>query len=74
MWSSSGSKKVKINKPHRLMCLSCKTIACSVYYGYYSSCDCGAVAIDETEEWIRILGNKSDFCEVDYEPDTWDKD
>jgi hypothetical protein len=68
MRSSSRSKKIE--NPHKLLCLLCKTIASSCYYGEYSTCKCGAIGIDEDEVYIRIVGNRENYCEVECEPDT----
>lgn len=33
--------------------------------GTYLSCGCGAVAVDQTEHYTRIIGNKEDYEVVD---------
>ena len=51
----------------KLMCLNCKTVIHSLYYGHFNICKCGDISIDETEEYIRILGDKNNYCEVEVE-------
>lgn len=61
--SSSDKKEVDF-KPIKLVCLTCKSVISSRFSGHLCSCDCGKIAIDQTESYVRILGSKEDFTEV----------
>jgi phage FluMu protein Com len=67
MWSSSGKKKGKLENPTKIRCKHCKDIIFSVYSGQYVECQCGSIAIDETEYYTRILASREDYSEVEYE-------
>jgi DNA-directed RNA polymerase subunit N (RpoN/RPB10) len=64
MWIPSSDKEEVDFKPTKLLCLSCKSIVSSKYSGHFCSCSCGKLAIDQTECYTRILGNKQDYAEV----------
>jgi hypothetical protein len=67
MWSSGGKEKRKLKNPIKIICNHCKNVVFSVYSGQFVECSCGKVAIDQTENYIRILANKEDYSEVKYE-------
>jgi hypothetical protein len=67
MWSSSSKEKGKLENPTKIRCNHCKDIIFSVYSGQFVSCTCDKIAIDQTEHYTRILANKEDFSEVEYE-------
>lgn len=48
----------------KLRCKKCNDIIEGDKRGTYISCKCGAIAVDETEYYWRIIGNKEDFEEV----------
>jgi hypothetical protein len=36
----------------------------SKYPGHFVTCKCGCLSVDQTEDYIRILGNQEDYTEV----------
>lgn len=58
-----------IPNPHKFICVLCKDIVYSKYYGQFVRCKCGKVAVDEGVYSCRILGNKEDYSEVEVEED-----
>ena len=48
----------------KLRCKKCNDIIEGDKRGTYISCKCGAIAVDETEYYWRIIGNQEDFEEV----------
>ena len=50
-----GGKKQKIK------CLKCKQIIEGDLKGSYIGCKCGKIAVDQTEQYTRIIGNKKDW-------------
>lgn len=54
-------------EPIKYRCNLCKDIIYSRYPGQYITCECGSLSVDQTEFYIRISGNKEDYCEVDVE-------
>lgn len=45
----------------KIICNKCKQIIEGDKRGTYIQCKCGKCAIDETEYYIRIIGNKEDW-------------
>lgn len=48
----------------KLKCKKCNDIIEGDKKGTYISCKCGAVAVDETEYYYRVIGNWEDFEEI----------
>lgn len=48
----------------RLKCLKCGDIIEGDKKGTYITCGCKAIAIDETEYYVRVIGDKSNFEEI----------
>ena len=48
----------------RLKCLKCGDIIEGDRKGTYITCGCKAIAIDETEYYVRVIGDKSNFEEI----------
>lgn len=48
----------------KIKCAKCGDIIFSHYYGHYASCSCGAIAIDQTEFYVRVNGNPDDVISV----------
>lgn len=52
----------------RIKCKKCGDTIEGDKRGHLISCSCGAVAIDSTEFYTRLLGDSSDIIELDNEP------
>jgi hypothetical protein len=61
-----------IPDPQKIICLLCKDVIYSKYYGQFVSCKCGKLAIDESMYYCRILGNRENYDEVQIEEGTSD--
>lgn len=48
----------------KIRCTKCNDIIEGDKKGTYIQCKCGAIAIDETEYYWRIIGNYGDFEEI----------
>jgi hypothetical protein len=48
----------------KFICLKCGDIIFSKYPGHFVTCTCGSLSVDQTEDYIRILGNQEDYTEV----------
>lgn len=48
----------------KLKCNKCNDIIEGDKKGTYIECKCGAIAVDETEYYYRIIGNREDFEEI----------
>jgi len=48
----------------KIICKNCGEIIEGDKKGTYIECKCGKCAIDETEYYCRIIGNKEDWEEV----------
>ena len=48
----------------KLKCKKCNAIIQGDKKGTYIECKCGAVAVDETEYYIRIIGEPENYEEV----------
>ena len=48
----------------KLRCNKCNDIIEGDKKGTYIECKCGAIAVDETEYYYRIIGNREDFEEI----------
>ena len=44
-----------------LRCKKCNDCIEGDKKGTYIKCECGAIAIDETEHYCRVIGNKEDY-------------
>ena len=42
-------------------CNKCKDVIFSRYDGEYVTCKCGAIAVDQTPYYTRMIGEKKDF-------------
>jgi len=51
-------------EPSKFICLKCADIIFSKYPGHFVTCKCGCLSVDQTEDYIRILGNQEDYTEV----------
>ncbi|MGL5647032.1 MAG: DUF7695 domain-containing protein [Clostridium sp.] len=49
----------------KIKCKKCGDVIQSKYYGDFCSCSCGSVAIDQTEYYVKISGDKDDIEEVE---------
>jgi len=47
--------------PNKYRCLKCFTVIMSTYPGQYVSCKCGAIAVDQTEYYVRLIGDMRDI-------------
>lgn len=48
----------------KLKCNKCNDIIEGDKKGTYIECKCGAIAVDETEYYYRVIGNREDFEEI----------
>lgn len=48
----------------KLKCNKCNDVIEGDKKGTYIECKCGAIAVDETEYYYRIIGNREDFEEI----------
>lgn len=66
-------KKGYIKKPKplenvvQLYCNKCYDTVHSKWSGDYVSCKCGAIGVDQTHDYIRMIGNKGDYLVVKQE-------
>lgn len=44
-------------KPTPIKCRECGDLIQSKYPGQYVSCSCGEIAVDQTKEYKRVIGN-----------------
>ena len=51
----------KIKKHIKLKCKNCGEVIVGDGKGTFISCSCGKCAVDETEYYYRIIGNKEDW-------------
>jgi len=51
----------------QLYCNKCCDTIWSRYSGEYVSCKCGAIAVDQTEFYTRMIGNEGDYLVVNKE-------
>ena len=49
----------------KIKCAKCKDVIEGDKKGTYITCKCGAIAIDETKYYWRIIGNKEDIENFD---------
>ena len=54
----------------KLKCKKCNDIIEGDKKGTYIECKCKAIAIDETEYYVRVIGNPEDIEEVE----EWEKE
>jgi uncharacterized protein (DUF2225 family) len=54
------AKAVEFN-PTVYECVKCGTGIYSAYPGQFVTCKCGAISVDQTQHYTRLLGNKEDF-------------
>lgn len=60
------SKKQKIEfNPPKFKCAKCSDVIWSKTEGQYTSCSCGAIAVDCTRYYGRQIGNQEDFIKVE---------
>lgn len=57
----------------KLRCRKCNDVIEGDKKGTYITCKCGAIAVDETEYYWRIIGNKEDFEEVEEKDESINK-
>ena len=57
-------KKHSLKNPTHLQCTHCDDTIHSSYSGEYVSCKCGKIGIDQTEFYIRMIGNEGDYLVV----------
>lgn len=48
----------------KLKCKKCNDVIEGDKKGTYIECKCGAIAVDETEYYYRVIGNREDFEEI----------
>ena len=51
----------------QLYCNKCCDTVHSRWSGEFVSCKCGAIAVDQTHDYIRIIGNEGDYLVVNNE-------
>ena len=51
-------------KKQKIKCLKCGQVIEGDLKGSYIQCKCGKTAIDQTEHYTRIIGNKKDWKTV----------
>ena len=49
----------------KLKCRLCKTVIEGDKKGTYITCKCKAIAIDETEYYVRVIGKEENFEDVE---------
>jgi ribosomal protein S27AE len=47
--------------PKAYYCNKCGNGIFSAYEGQYVTCGCGAISVDQTMHYTRLIGNKEDF-------------
>ena len=60
-------KPKQLTKTMYLQCTHCGDTIHSSYSGEYVSCKCGAIAVDQTEYYARMIGNEGDYLVVNNE-------
>ena len=60
-------KKAPLKNATYLQCTHCDDTIHSSYSGEYVSCKCGKIAVDQTEYYTRMIGNKGDYLVVNNE-------
>ena len=60
-------KKAPLKNTMYLQCTHCDDMIHSSYSGEYVSCKCGAIGVDQTEYYTRIIGNEGDYLVVNRE-------
>jgi hypothetical protein len=51
-------------QPKLKYCAKCNTGIYSAYEGQYVSCKCGAISVDQTKHYMRLIGNPEDFLDA----------
>ncbi|MGL5715385.1 MAG: DUF7695 domain-containing protein [Paraclostridium sp.] len=51
--------------PVKIKCKKCEDVIWSKYSGEYVRCECGAIAVDQTEFYCRAIGNPKDMESVE---------
>lgn len=51
----------------QLYCNKCCDTIWSKYSGDFVSCKCGTISVDQTHDYIRIIGEKEDYLVVNNE-------
>lgn len=51
--------------PTPVQCRKCKDIIWSKHEGWFTTCKCGAISVDQTRHYSRYIGNPEDFVEVE---------
>jgi len=54
-------KKAPLKDVIQLYCKLCCSTIYSRYSGEYVTCKCGSIAIDQTHEYTRLIGNECDY-------------
>lgn len=49
--------------PQTLMCAKCKALVSSRWPGDYKTCSCGSIAVDQTEHYMRLIGDPENFLD-----------
>ncbi|MGL4988676.1 MAG: DUF7695 domain-containing protein [Cetobacterium sp.] len=52
-------------KAVKLQCKLCNTVIFSKYPGHYCACECGAIAVDQNEHYIRTIGESTNIINVE---------
>ena len=60
-------KPKQLAKTMYLQCTRCEDIIHSRYSGEYVSCKCGAIGVDQTHHYTRMIGNEGDYLVVNNE-------
>lgn len=54
-------------KPKPVQCRKCKDIIWSKQEGWFTTCKCGAISVDQTRYYSRYIGNAEDFVDINKE-------
>lgn len=60
-------RKPPLKNATYLQCTHCGVTIHSRYSGEYVSCKCGAIAVDQTEYYTRMIGNEGDYLVINKE-------
>ncbi len=63
-WCFVENKEIKIIKLNKIKCKKCGSILESKDINDFKRCSCGAVAIDGGYEYLKRIGNISDYEEL----------
>lgn len=51
--------------PIKYACNNCEDVIYSRREGEYVTCQCGAIAVDQTRYYMRLIGKPEDFIKVE---------